>query len=915
MKRIFTLALLALTLGTVGANAQELRKTWDFRTGFSQKTVNALKGDQEEFGDSKYWRNYESDATKADEQHYWNASRDARNSDLYACTHNGGMEKVIPELEGLKLGMSNAKKFVITYNGATYPNEFEAEGGPAIGEPIPHGNSYVWLNGKNETITFQAKVNQTIKIGVESHAVNRSKLGEARGISLSTSVGSLELTSGNPVPVYYTECEWELTGDEGAVADVQLKTTNGCHIYYIIVGEGDDVNANKTKVAYITDGEGTTEAAYQTLAADETMNVAVLDVNSMATFSPDQLAGYDVTVISPAIAADNAIVSLLKPAIAFYPIVNLNSELYAAWGYGEAIPTGLPIALVNDTKNGLFSGFGEGDFDKDGDNDIVAISEASSLQAVHLGDYFTGDDMPLVDGLDPTAALAHIHNTYHNAYIYLAFADDATEVGKKLLFNAIDMAKGSKSEITKAPAPKIVMEYKNMNTNITLAMASSALPQPHIYYTLDGSDPTEASTEYSDVINVSGPCTVKAVAIADGYLLSDVAEAQVEIFAQPETPSISCDYQDGKTVVTLECATPDVDVWYSFNTAEAADTTLSMKYTEPFAVALPTDFTAFSVAGKQVFSELAQKRIVVKNAKVRQDQLGVFDSNAADWQKGGSGSTIYYFSWGKNARSIYDTTQDPIGTVVDEETGDETPIYPELDYEYYAPLNDEGDAFRGDWEVKSKGQVMIWQNLSVGSDPGNGEGYNPETTGDIIPYAKATNHDIQFGGKTSGEPCTGAIQSLKKFQGPFDVVTIVGTAAGGDNMGRMQLEVSKDSVEWTKLGDEMLTSKTKRLWKSYTRSYDEADEVYVRVIQAGGGSSVQIYNIYILNEGENSVALKQQYDEEFANSGEDQGISDLSAKKVAAGVYNLNGMRLKGASHGLNIVVGTDGSVKKVVVK
>ena len=78
MKKLFTLAMLAL-MTTVTASAQStLRKTWDFRNGFSAMTVNALKGDQEEFGDNKYWRNYESDATKADEQHFWCASKRPR---------------------------------------------------------------------------------------------------------------------------------------------------------------------------------------------------------------------------------------------------------------------------------------------------------------------------------------------------------------------------------------------------------------------------------------------------------------------------------------------------------------------------------------------------------------------------------------------------------------------------------------------------------------------------------------------------------------------------------------------------------------------------------------------------------------------------------------------------------------------
>ena len=911
MKKIFTLALMALALGTSTVSAQTtLRKTWDFRDGFSTKTVNALKADQEEFGGDKYWRNYESDATKADEAHFWNASKNAKNADGFACTHNGGQEKVISELEGLVLGMSNAKKFVITYNGAQSPNEFESDGGPALGEMIPHGKSYVWLNGKNETIKFQAAVNQTIKIGVESHAVARDKKGEARGISLTTSAGSLELTKGNAVPTYYTECEWNLTGDEGAIADITLKSTNGCHIYYIIVGEGDDPNANKTSVSYITAGDATQEVAYQTMVADETLNVTVLDAT---TLTAEQLAPFSANVISPALPADNAGVATLKQALAFYPIVNLNANLYAAWGYGEASET-LPIALVMNQKHELLSGLNpEEDFQNDGDNIILQLSEASGLQAIKLGDYFAGDVIPLVDGNDPEVALAHVHNPYHNAYIYIPFADDATAQGKLVLINAIDMAKGSKSEITKAPAPKINLSYKNLNTNIELAMASSTLPKSQIFYTLDGTNPTEQSNLYTDMLNVDKETVVKAVAIAEGYLLSTIATDTAKIYAQPATPVIAKQYDENKTVVTLTCDTEGADIWYNFQSVEN-DTVKSMKYTEPLTFTLPAGITVFSVAGGKVYSESASDSIFVKNPTVRQDVLGHFDANSKEWQMGGSGSTVYYFSWGKSTRSIYDTNAEPIGTDVDPETGDEKPIYPELDYEYYVPALEE-EGYAPQWEVKSKGQVMIWQSLSAGSDPGNGEGYNPETTGDILPYAKITNNDIQFGGKTSGEPCTGAIQSLNKYQGPFDVVTHVGTAAGGDNVGRMLVEVSTDSITWTALGEEMNTSKVKRLWKTYTRSYNEADEVYVRVTQAGGGASVQIYDIFILNEGETSKELKNQYIEQFMKY--TNGISDVrsNATTANAGIYNLNGSRQQSLRRGVNIVVRTDGTVQKVLVK
>jgi hypothetical protein len=130
----------------------------------------------------------------------------------------------------------------------------------------------------------------------------------------------------------------------------------------------------------------------------------------------------------------------------------------------------------------------------------------------------------------------------------------------------------------------------------------------------------------------------------------------------------------------------------------------------------------------------------------------------------------------------------------------------------------------------------------------------------------------------------------------------------------MVVEVSTDSIEWTVLGAEMTTSTVKRLWKSYTRSYNDTDEVYVRVTQAGGGSSVQIYNIYILNEGENSLVLKQQYDNEYEDA--IQGITTIAnTTNMPAGIYTLSGVRTDRMQQGLNIIVRADGTVQKVLVK
>ena len=893
MKKFFTLTLLAV-LVSLGANAQGLRKTWDFRNGFSQKTVNALKADQEEFGDSKYWRNYESDAAKADSKHFWNASADFKNADKMACTHNGGVEKVIEELEGLRFTSSTAaKKVVISYD------ESQSENADSPNGLYPYGKSHIWINGKNETIEFQANCGQQIRIGIESH-----KNTEARGISLTTSAGELTLESGEVTPKFFNECVWTLSGDASEVATLNIKTTNGCHIYYIIVGEGDDPNANMTKVAYLTEGnDGTAEAAYQALAANDMLNVSVTDLTEKMARSHEFWSKFDAIVIGPSV---NTSAGEVKDLISFYPILNLNAKLYDVWGYGTATTVTEPIAVINNLKSNLFTGFEAGtDYLSEDETNFFQLSDAS-YTGVTLGDFFVGDEIVASDISNSQVAAIHTHNLYHNAYIFMPA--EAAISTPKLLTNAIDALKSSKSEITKTSAPKITLEYKNLNTNILMAMAASNLPKPHIYYTLDGSEPTVSSTEYTEMLNVKAPCTVKAVAIAEGYLLSEVAAKEVEIFSQPASPVIAQTNESGATTVTLTCETEGVDIWYNYQ--ESNDTALSMKYTEPFVLKAPTTVTAFSVAAGQVFSELATQRVVVKDAVVRRDVIGHFDANTDEWGvnwEGKTGSTVYHFSWGKNAASIYDTTQDPISTNVDPETGDETQVYPEKPYEYWVPSEE------SEWELKSKGQVLIYQTMTAGKDVGNDAGYNPETTGDIIDYAPITKQDIQFAGKVSGEPYTAAIQSRKKFQGPFNLVTYVGTASGGENVGRMVLQVSKDSVAWENVGDVMVTSTVKRLWKGYERSYDGTDEVYVRIMQEGGGSSIQIYDIYVLNAGETSAALKQQFDEEYAAAGI-EAIANKTAK-VTKGIYNLNGIRQNNLKRGLNIIVKNDGSVEKVLVK
>jgi hypothetical protein len=55
--------------------------------------------------------------------------------------------------------------------------------------------------------------------------------------------------------------------------------------------------------------------------------------------------------------------------------------------------------------------------------------------------------------------------------------------------------------------------------SVTLATATTGA---NIYYTVDGSTPTASSTKYTTAISLSATTTIKAIAVKDGLLDSEV---------------------------------------------------------------------------------------------------------------------------------------------------------------------------------------------------------------------------------------------------------------------------------------------------------------------------------------------------------------------------------------------------------
>ena len=90
-------------------------------------------------------------------------------------------------------------------------------------------------------------------------------------------------------------------------------------------------------------------------------------------------------------------------------------------------------------------------------------------------------------------------------------------------------------------------------------------------YTLDGSDPTEESAEYTGEFTISNTTTVKAKVFSDKYFDSDVVSATlVREWLQVATPVISAaaEFTGEKSRVTVSCATDGATIRYTIDGSE-----------------------------------------------------------------------------------------------------------------------------------------------------------------------------------------------------------------------------------------------------------------------------------------------------------------------------------------------------------
>ncbi|WP_288056406.1 chitobiase/beta-hexosaminidase C-terminal domain-containing protein [Xylanibacter rodentium] len=886
MKKLLSFAMLFAFALCI--NAQQ-RKTWDFTKGVSDETLTNLQADAANWD---FKTNGDGSFKEAVDK-----------VKLFGEFVANGV--VIKEFQGVRFGdagLSKNNNFIIR------PTSFR-------------------MSRAKEQVIFRVVPGQTITIKARSangDAPDRGFKGDGNmeyvsgpenGICLG---GNIE-AEGRDDKGNFT-LVWRVKDDaptEGDSLDVTVSVQGGgCDIALFQIDEGDNPQTDKKQVAYLYDSSypgyefGENDPNYDVLVNMlslelEAADIVAIDVaGNPADVTVDSLQYYNAVVVSSAINSTNPYINTIKSAIAYVPMLNLSPDLYEAWGYGAARETNTNILTVGDkaSKADMFTDADGNSFVADGK---LAIFESAVIRGYEAaaGTYFANDSVwAKADGVNAI----HVHNANRNAYMLLPYTfpyGDLAENFPQLMSNAVLTVAGTKTEVTKSGKPSMVQDFSNFSTTVTLRCSTKGA---RIYYTLDGSEPTLNSTEFTEpfVVDVKD-VVVKAISMADGYSVSDVMEAKVEIHELAKEPSFSCNEMDGATEVTLIPANEGEVIYY--NITGSSEIERSEIYSEPIVLTRHQTITAFTAAySDYLASEPVSKDIVVKNEKVRIDIVSHMDANKADWAPAGANPTYYN---GKNGHAYY--SDNVIEQTTDPETGDDIFVCEPANVVVWVNPN------KG-WEVRTEAQAVFWQNNGCTHNVGDGSGYNPETA--LDDDVNATSSCLSFGSSsttnsfgTKNPSYTGSIQSTEAFQGPFDVVAnIANTAKNGGNIAAY-VYVTTDTLggNWTELG-ELKTSTTGRLWKNTVLGYEGTDKVFVKVCAS---NSVGVFDIFIKNEGE----LSKEY---IANV---TGIEIVNSNVAAAGnvvrtmIYSINGTQLDKVAKGINIVkeVYANGVVKtkKIIVK
>jgi len=229
------------------------------------------------------------------------------------------------------------------------------------------------------------------------------------------------------------------------------------------------------------------------------------------------------------------------------------------------------------------------------DIDSIKVITLPTKTHYNLGEDFDPAGMVVtVTYLDGTTAVITNYATDTSGY-------DKTIVGH----HTITVTYGGKTDefsvnVIDPSLPTVETPVASIETGIYTAVQSvtltTATSGAKIYYTTDGTEPTENSTLYSGAISINVSTHLKAFAVKEGYNDSDELTAEYTLQVLAPTADTVAGVVNKGTEVALNTATEGAEIWYTTDdSAPAKNGAGSAKYTAKIAINTSTTIKAIAV--------------------------------------------------------------------------------------------------------------------------------------------------------------------------------------------------------------------------------------------------------------------------------------------------------------------------------
>ena len=259
--------------------------------------------------------------------------------------------------------------------------------------------------------------------------------------------------------------------------------------------------------------------------------------------------------------------------------------------------------IVSDNSGNVYAGASDNDYIYKSTDGGITWNQSSSMPSPYWYKGIIKDDGSILVSSDGHIVESIDGNTWSNV------AGSLVRSWKDIAANnsglVIAIVEGS-SPAYKIPLPAVAAPTSDIKSGIyqesVLVSLSCSTLGSTIYYTLDGSEPSNSSTEYTSLIGISSDTKIRAISYKSGYDASKISTFIYKIASDVacEDPVIYFSVlSGGNTNIEINSITADSTIYYTLDGSDPTDT--SNTYSGTFSV--PYDTIVKAVAKKEFYQD------------------------------------------------------------------------------------------------------------------------------------------------------------------------------------------------------------------------------------------------------------------------------------------------------------------------